>query len=187
MAAIEVPWATRFYGMAVTPEIVAESRDRLTDSTIEDLVEAHLAINYAYFGAIDKTLSGFVILDDEGDDCLLLDLRDGDQVWWQDHETRELSLRYDSLADLIAVRAAPEDERDAVEAKRRAKQPRSLRAVTTPALCARYQWLVWQLARHLERDDRPTQTTDYLVRNGIGRFRYVFPRKEVLDTAFAAE
>src|SRR6185312_3638511 len=96
-------WASRFYGMAVAPEVVrAAANERLTDRDIFDLVDAHLGINYGYFGAIDKTLSGFVVLDSTGDDFTLLDVRDGGQVWWQDHETRDLELRHDSLAAWLA-------------------------------------------------------------------------------------
>jgi hypothetical protein len=173
MQSIEPGWASRFYGMPVSAEVAAATRERLTDRSIADLVDAHLAINRAYFGSVDKTLSGFVILDDEGDNYTLLDVRDGGQVWWQDHETREVSLRFDSLDD--------------VRANRPAKQPRHRRRVTTRALCARYQWLVWLLARPLARDGKPIQSIDYLVRNGIGRFRYVFSRSEDVDRAFTAE
>ncbi len=173
MQAIEPAWATRFYGMAVSEEVAAAAREQLTDRAIDDLVDAHLAINQAYFGGIDKTLSGFVILDDEGDDYTLLDLRDGGQIWWQDHETREVSLQFDSLADRAAGRPAT--------------KPRHARRVTTPALLDRYQWLVWMLALPLLKDGEPMQSTDYLVRNAIGRFRYVFAQPEALDAAFTTE
>jgi len=173
MQAIEPGWATRFYGVTVSKEVAAAVREQLTDRTITDLVDAHLAINQAYFGGLDKTLSGFVILDDEGDDYTLLDVRDSGQIWWQDHETRELSLRFNNLADMAADRAA--------------KQPEHRRPVTSPQLCERYQWLVWVLALPLVQDGKPTQTTDYLVRNGLGRFRHLFPTEEALDQAFAAD
>jgi len=137
--------------------------ETLTDPTVADLVDAHLGINYSYFGAIDKTLSGFVILDNTGDDYTLLDLRDGGQVWFQDHETRDVVLRSDKVA----------------------KPTR--RVVSTPELCARYQWLVWMLARPLQQHGKPIQAVDYLVRCGIGRFRHVWPRREPHDAAFAAE
>ena len=156
-------WATAFYGMTVTPEIAARVTEKLTDPTIADLVDAHLGINYSYFGAIDKTLSGFVILDDKGDDYTLLDLRDGGQVWFQDHETRDVVLEADKIA----------------------KPTR--RVVSTAELCARYQWLVWMLARPLQQHGKPIQAADYLVRCGIGRFRHVWPRREPHDAAFAAE
>ena len=180
-------WASRFYGVTVTKEVAAAAKEHLTDASIEDLVDAHLAINEAYFGGIDKTLSGFVVLDDQGDDYTLIDLRDSGQIWWQDHETRDVVVRYDKLADLVAVRGASESKRNAVDEKRRVKQPKSKKRVSTAALCARYQWLVWLLARPLMRDGVATQSTDYLVRNGIGRLRYVFPRREVLDETLERE
>jgi hypothetical protein len=162
MAAIESGW-TRFYGMPVPQELAAAATEHMIDTSVEDLVDAHLGINYAYFGAIDKTLSGFVIIDDEGDNYTLVDLRDTGQTWWQDHETRELELR-------------------------NAKTPKPARkVVSTPDLLARYQWLVWQLARPMEQNGKPIQAVDYLVRNGIGRFRHVFPRKEAYEKTFAAE
>ncbi|HEX5060891.1 MAG TPA: hypothetical protein VFV99_16100, partial [Kofleriaceae bacterium] len=173
MQAVEPGWATRFYGVTVNKEVAAAARDHLTDRTITDLVDAHLAINQAYFGGIDKTLSGFVILDDEGDDYTLIDLRDSGQLWWQDHETRELSLRFNNLSDMAANRTAK-------EAKHR-------RRVTTPQLCERYQWLVWFYAQPLLQDGTPTQTTDHLVRNSLGRFRQAFPTRDALYTTFAAE
>src|SRR5689334_5657901 len=98
MRVLDPGWASRFYGLDVSPEVAATVRERLTDRDRDDLVDAHLAINYAYFGALDKTLSGFVILDDAGDNYTLLDLRDGGQTWWQDHETRALVLKSDAPA-----------------------------------------------------------------------------------------
>src|SRR6476620_10629586 len=127
MQAIEPGWATRFYGVAVSSEVAAATREHLTDRTIHDLVDAHLVINQAYFGGIDKTLAGFVILDDEGDNYTLLDARDSGQIWWQDHETRDVELRYDTLDDM--------------RADRRATEARHRRTVTSADLCARYQWL----------------------------------------------
>jgi hypothetical protein len=162
MAAIESGW-TRFYGLPVPQELAAAATEHMIDTSVEDLVDAHLGINYSYFGAIDKTLSGFVITDDEGDNYTLVDLRDTGQTWWQDHETREIELR----------------------GAKTAKPARKV--VSTPDLLARYQWLVWQLARPMEQNGKPIQTIDYLVRNGIGRFRHVFPRKEAFEKTFAAE
>ena len=160
--AIAPGWASRFYGMPVSKDVAASVREHLTDRTITDLVDAHLGINEAYFGAIDKTLAGFVILDDQRHDYTLLDLRDSGLVYQQDHETRDVVVR---------------DKRT----KKRKKK------VSSVALCARYQWLVWLLARPLVKDGVATQTTDYLVRNGIGRLRYVFPRRETLEQTFATE
>src|SRR3569832_1895953 len=99
MAALMNPeWARRFYGMPVAYDVVrAAAGEQLTDRTIEDVVDAHLALNYGYFGAFDKTLSGFVVLDSTGDDFTQHNKHNNNQNWWQDHETRELELRHDSL------------------------------------------------------------------------------------------
>src|SRR5687767_4066398 len=115
MRVVDPGWASRFYGMDVSPAVAAAADEHLTESDTEDLVDAHLGINYAYFGAIDKTLSGFVVLDDEGDNYTLIDLRDGNQIWWQDHETRELVLKFDRLEDYLAVREL-EGDREQLEA-----------------------------------------------------------------------
>ncbi|MEO8845724.1 MAG: histone H1-like repetitive region-containing protein [Kofleriaceae bacterium] len=172
-------WATRFYGMTVTAEVAAAAVERLTDPSIEDLVDAHLGINYAYFGAIDKTLAGFVVLESAGDDYTVLDVRDGGQVWWQDHETRGVELRHDSLA---AFRASSDGQAETPKLA-----PRSRRRVTTPALCARYQWLVWLLARPPEQGGVAVQAIDDFVRGGIARLRHTWPRRELLEAAFDRE
>ena len=50
--------------ITLTPEEIAAARDEgLTDIETPDLFAAHLGRNYGYFGALDKTLSGFVLLD----------------------------------------------------------------------------------------------------------------------------
>ncbi len=167
---LDPAWGTRFYGMAVPRDVAAAVDEGLTDRSITDLVDAHLAINYSYFGAIDKTLAGFVILDSTGDDYTLYDLRDGNQVWWQDHETREVSLRHDKLGSTA-----------------QAKTPRAERVPSTPALDERYQWLVWILARPLIHDGAATQSPDELVRGGIGRFRRIWPDRAHHDAAFEVE
>ena len=107
-------WASRFYGMDVPADV--ELREELTDRETADLVDAHLGANYSYFGAIDKTLAGFVVLSDEDDDYTLWDLRDTGQVFWQDHATRQVTLRHDSLAGYLAKAdaKAPRETRRAV-------------------------------------------------------------------------
>jgi hypothetical protein len=179
MRVVDPGWASRFYGMDVSPAIAAAVQENLTERDTDDLVDAHLKINYAYFGAIDKTLSGFVVLDDEGDNYTLLDLRDGKQVWWQDHETRDLVLKHDELDEYLAARGEEEGAR--------ARTPKTSRIVSSDALLARYQWLVWLLAQPLMQNGLPIQTADELVRNGIGRFRHTWPRREQHDEAFEAE
>ena len=190
MRVIDPGWASRFYGMDVSPIVAAAAHERLTESAFDDLVDAHLGINYAYFGAIDKTLAGFVVLDDEGDNYTLLDLRDGRQIWWQDHETREVVLEFDRLDDLVIVRReleAEDADRDAIKAAYRAQAAKRSRSVSSDALLGRYQWLVWLLAQPLMQRGAPIQTADELVRNGIGRFRHTWPRREQHDEAFEAE
>src|SRR5689334_20134868 len=110
MRVVDPGWASRFYGMDVSPGVAAAVQEHLTERDTDDLVDAHLKANFAYFGAIDKTLSGFVILDDEGDNYSLLDLRDGKQVWWQDHETRDLVLEYDELSEYVARRGENDED-----------------------------------------------------------------------------
>ena len=107
------------------------------------------------------------MLDDEGDDYTLLDFRDTGQVFWQDHETRAVALRHDSLAGFLA------------RAEAKGEKP-TARAISTAALCARYQWLVWFLARPLTEDGVPMQTADYLVRCGIGQFRSTWPSRDAV-------
>lgn len=96
---------SRFYGLPITPQMRAASVEGLTGPSSGDLVNDHLRINYSYFGAIDKTLSGFFILDSEGDNYTLLDVRGDGRVWWQDHETRELYPQFDSLEDWTSFTA----------------------------------------------------------------------------------
>ena len=190
MRVLDPGWASRFYGMSVSPALAAAAHESLTDGEREDLVDAHLGINYAYFGAIDKTLAGFVVLDDEGDNYMLFDLRDSGQVWWQDHETRELVLKFDQLDDLIAVRGAldaDDADKGSIEEAYAATAAKSTRSVSSEALLGRYQWLVWLFAQPLMQNGAPVQTSDELVRNGIGRFRHTWPRREHHDDAFEAE
>ena len=55
-----------------------------------------------YFGAIDKNLSGFFILDDKVDDFTLLDVRDTNQIYYQDHEEeRNVDLSFTGLRDYL--------------------------------------------------------------------------------------
>lgn len=89
--------STDFYNFSVTKTMRKLSAETLTASHIQNLVEAHFSTNYSYFGSIDKTLSGFFVLNNDGDDCLLLDRRDSQQIFLQSHEDRQLSLRFDGL------------------------------------------------------------------------------------------
>ncbi|TQM28484.1 putative DNA-binding WGR domain protein [Nocardia bhagyanarayanae] len=178
--------ASRYFGVPV-PARVADAIDaRLLEYWAGDrgpLVDAHLAINYPYFGAIDKSLSGFVVIDDEGDDYTLLDLRGGGRVWWQSHETREIELWFGSFDDWLAYRdeleraeANDEDERSRFDI-RDSFRPASFAADAGPGptsaeLAERYQWLVWLLAQPLLRDGKPMQSAEDLASSAAGHFTH---------------
>ena len=112
----------RFYAMSL-PKLVLVARDEgLTDQRTEDLFEAHLSRNYGYFGAVDKTLSGFVVLDNSGDDAWLYDARDTGAIYFQDHEDRTFVPRLRSLEDYLVFRRELEEvdgDRDACDAVER--------------------------------------------------------------------
>ncbi|MGV9818749.1 WGR domain-containing protein [Nocardia xishanensis] len=180
--------ASRYFGVPVPTRVADAIDDRLLEYWVGDrgpLVDAHLAINYPYFGAIDKSLSGFVVIDDEGDDYTLLDLRGSGRVWWQSHETRELELWFDSLDDWLAYRdeleraeANDEDERSRFDI-RDSFRPPSPAADSEPApagaeLAERYQWLMWLLAQPLLRDGKPMQSADDLASNAAGHFTHLW-------------
>ncbi len=184
--------------MVVPAEIESAASETLTRSEYSDLVDRHLGINASYFGAIDKTLAGFVVLDDQGDDYVLYDARDSKQLFFQDHEDRLVSLTFDSLADKKTAEDAVEkakaeaDDEDSVDAREilrsfHTSTSRGTRRVSTPALLDRYQWLVWILAQPMGSKGRPTQSADELVRDGIGRFRQIWPRREEHDAVFESE
>ncbi|MBL1076888.1 WGR domain-containing protein [Nocardia sp. 2] len=182
----------RHLGVPVPAEVVDALDARLLEHWVGDhgaLVDAHLAINYPYFGAIDKSLTGFVVLDDEGDDYTLLDARGDGRVWWQDHETRELEPRFASFEDWRAYRAelaraaSEEDARSEYEI-REALRPLSFDAGTGPApssavLAQRYQWLVWLLAQPLLHHGKPMQSAEDLTANAARHFRACWEGAEV--------
>ncbi|SUD48187.1 Uncharacterised protein [Nocardia otitidiscaviarum] len=178
------PSATRYFGLPVPARVAAAVDERLLDYWVGDrgpLVDAHLARNHPYFGAIDKSLSGFVIIDDEGDDYTLLDLRGDGRVWWQDHETRELALCFDSFDVWLAYRdeleraaADDTDERSKYDI-RESFLPASAPDVSEPTptsaeLAERYQWLMWLLARPLLHDGQPMQSAEALAASAAGHY-----------------
>lgn len=184
----------RFYGMPVPPEVAAGAEESLTEQSEPDLVTAHLRPNFAYFGAIDKTLAGFVVVDDEGDDYTLVDLRGGGAVWRQDHETREIHHRLGSFADWLSFRrdkAAAGDEyvdEDELLATYAAGKPTpDGRAVSTVELAGRYQWLVWLLAQPLTRNGKPIQTEAELAGSAAGHYVGAWPSLKNVRTALDAE
>ncbi|MEJ2578989.1 MAG: hypothetical protein P8Z68_07815, partial [Kineosporiaceae bacterium] len=169
--------AERFYGMRVDPQVIEAAQENLTDQAGVDLVAAHLGVNYSYFGAIDKTLSGFVILDDEGDNYTLCDVRGDGAVWWQDHEEREVYRQFADLEEWRSFRAEvdagiDEDEARAMVAGSGGRAAGAGTqteaggagapdgagpdsdggggpsvAPSSAMLLDRYQWLVWLLAQ----------------------------------------
>ncbi|MFO0723358.1 MAG: hypothetical protein U1E65_06225 [Myxococcota bacterium] len=162
---------SRYYGLPVPEELLPERDENLTDLETEDLFRAHLSSNYGYFGSLDKTLSGFVILSNEGDDAWLFDARDTGAVWFQDHEERHFSPRFGSLADYAGWRADkaqhPDDE--AVDARwALAEEPQPKRAVSTPDLAKRLQWAVWFFAQPTR--DIGADSVNRETENGIGWF-----------------
>ena len=195
------PAASRHFGLPVPREVADQIDDHLLGYwTGEggDLVDAHLRINHCYFGAIDKSLSGFVVLDDEGDDYTLLDLRGRGRVWWQDHETRDLELWFDSLEDWLAFREEAdkaatneEDGRSPWEVRDSFRKPDADgddgRSPSSAALAERYQWLMWLLAQPLLRDGAPMQSARHLAGNAAGHFLDAWPSVTGQRTALAAE
>jgi predicted DNA-binding WGR domain protein len=184
--------ADRFYGLEIPPQVAAAALEGLTDLSIDNLVEAHLKINYSYFGAIDKTLSGFFVLDSEGDNYTLLDLRGDGRVWWQDHETRRLYPHFDTLDDWLGFKAdldkgGDEDElRNAYRGKSANREPAG--TPSTAALAERYQWLVWLLAQPLrDRNGNATQTDADLAGAAAGHLRAAFPTDAAMAGTLQAE
>ncbi|MDC0718055.1 WGR domain-containing protein [Nannocystis bainbridge] len=188
--------AQRFYALPVDAEAFAASEEGLTLQTGDDLVAAHFERNFGYFGAIDKTLSGFYVLDDEGDNYYLADLRDSGQVWWQDHETREVSLAFASVEDYAGyreARAAASDDEDADDDEIADRfRPRKLKSTgerrpSTAKLLERYQWLVWLFARSHELRGQILEQDADLVNRAYGHLRGTFATRAAEAKAFAAE
>lgn len=188
------PRLESFYALPI-PRSVADAIDEgLTNAEADDLVAAHLGRNQAYFGSIDKTLAGFVVLDDTNDDYLLADVRGGGQLWLQVHEDRSLALMYDDVAGWKAaeqaIRDALEEDEDADEdAVREGFLPSSERlgdrAVSTPKLLARYQWLVWALSQHRELRGESLTSTVSLVNDALAR--YLFADRAAAEVRFRDE
>ena len=166
--------AERYYGLTLSKQLLTASDEHLTEQTHEDLFEAHLRTNYSYFGGIDKTLSGFFVLSDKDDNYTLADVRDPQGgIYWQDHETREISFLFASLDDYIAYQRelAAQDEWEEYDERqlqaRYAPHPTFAPGLhpSTPELADRYQWLVWLLSQ-MNR----FQTDADLVSSGISHF-----------------
>ncbi len=193
-----------FYGALVPAEAI-EAEDQGLAQYQNDLVAAHLSRNYAYFGAIDKTLSGFMILNDEGDDYLLFDLRDPKgPIYFQDHEERECFPKFDSLKVYkkflaeCAKRQKRDDDfysGDLYEEKYRPKKKASKKggpkkkvgaaAPSSAELLQRYQWMVWFFAQPMKTttDQSPQHYGGYAV----GTFEHHFKNAARLERLFEAE
>lgn len=206
--------ASLFYGAAVPARWDDAADEGLTrQEESADLVQAHLLANYSYFGAIDKTLSGFFVLSDEDDNYYLADLREPGgrgQVYFQDHETRELAVEFDSVDDYVRCREelaaadeeeegdededdddddeAPAADRDAIRARHQAAPRPSALVVPTAQLLARYQWLVWLLAQPLrDRADQAMQSDEELTRSAARHFAHVWPDEAQVQAALTRE
>ncbi|MFI6598672.1 WGR domain-containing protein [Nonomuraea sp. NPDC050536] len=114
-------------------------------------------------------------------------------MWWQDHDTREFYVHFDSLDDWRAFKeevGKGGDENELRDAFRTEERPaaRCGEAPGTPALATRYQWLVWLLAQPLLDDrGRATQDDDELARSAIGHFRAAWPTDEAAEKSLLAE
>jgi hypothetical protein len=181
----------RFYGRDIPEQVLAVIDEGLTCHDAPDLVAAHLSVNFSYFGAIDKTLSGFVILDDEDDNYTLWDARGDGSVWWQDHEERQLYHEFASIEDWIEYRsllANGMDEKDARAMMGEAPPAEERPGVpTTNVILQRFQWLVWLLAQPLRQNGIARQNDAQLARSAAGHFRHSWPTDEAAESAFAAE
>jgi hypothetical protein len=132
----------RFYSLEI-PEALPDVRSEqlITDLETDDLFAAHLHINNAWFGAMDKTLSGFVILEVKDYDYYLFDARDSGWVYCQSHTDRRITPCFESLEKHQAFRQQGPGHPVLTH------QPESKRFVSTEELAERHQWTVWFFGR----------------------------------------
>lgn len=182
-----------FYGLPVPALAEKLTIERLTYGAKRPsgmtLVEAHLRSNFAYFGSLDKTLSGFYVLDDAGDDYTLLDLREPKgQVWFLDHDELNLTARFDSLDaykrwrdDVARVEAAARKSDDDAElpAVPRSVKERTTRSPTTAELWLRYRWLVWLFAQpgQVSEGEAVSTAVDTVKRHTRSEYEKAFRRE----------
>lgn len=182
---------SRFYALPVTETVADAIASDFANLDDDDLATAHLRWNRLYFGAIDKTLSGFVVLDDAGDDYTLLDLRGDGRIWWQDHETRELELSFAHLEDYRAFKAALAADEDADERSllARFRPPAGEDGpLSSPALLRRWQWLAIALAQPTrDRDGTPMESASYLMRCAMNARSETFADTAAEQAALFAE
>lgn len=132
----------RFYSVEI-PEALPEIRSEklVTDIAADDLFAAHLYINNASFGALDKTLSGFVILEVTGDDYYLFDARDSGWVYCMSHIDRRITPCFESLEAYRLYRQQGAGHPVVTQ------EPECKKPVPTLELAERYQWTVWFFGR----------------------------------------
>lgn len=181
---------SRFYGFPLTEQIVAAIKSDFAAVDVPDLVQAHLGNNPRYFGGIDKTLSGFVVLDDKDDNYTLLDLRSG-RVWWQDHETRWVEPRFASLADYRASRPGMWEKEAKLDERDDCASTLSPQDLASANLLTRYQWLMKALSQPTcDNQGHPLQGPDSLGAEAFNHYLSTFPTKEdeqrEFDTALPA-
>jgi hypothetical protein len=132
----------RFYSLEIPGALLdVRSEQLITDLETDDLFAAHLHINNAWFGAMDKTLSGCVILEVTGDDYYLYDARDSGWVYCQSHTDRRITPCFESLEKYQAFR------RQGPGHPVLTHQPVSKKCVSTVELAERHQWTVWFFGR----------------------------------------
>lgn len=132
----------RFYSLeipAILPDICSEQQ--IPNLEADNLFAAHLHINNALFGALDKTLSGFVILEVAGNDYYLFDARDSGWVYCMSHIDRRITPCFESLEAYRAFRQQGSGHPVLTH------EPESKRAVSTLELAERHQWTVWFFGR----------------------------------------
>jgi len=187
-----------FYGLPITAEMAEAAGENLTAPgrglAFDDLVEAHLAVTYSDFVAIDKTLSGFFVLCNEGEEYTVLDVRGGGRVWWQDQDTREIHPRFDNLQDWVAFNEAVEDGDDEDELLETywAEHPEPAQIAgpgpSTADLAYRYQWLVWFLVKSKKgRNDEDTKYTEELMSDAVDFYYGQWPSAQDVEESLGAE
>lgn len=192
----------RFYGAKV-PKAAVSVEDQALAHEQDDLVKAHLSRNFAYFGAIDKTLSGFMILSDEDDNYLLYDLRKPNgPIYFQDHETRECYPKFESLLAYKAFlsecrRRASDDEfykwelcEEKYQLSRKEQKALTKKTkgeLSSLELLERYQWLVWFFAQPMRNAHGLDQSPQHFANEAIGRFLYAFKNAAAVKRAFKRE
>lgn len=132
----------QFYSLNL-PDVLQDTRAEqyIVDVDITNLFAAHLHSNNVHFGALDKTLSGFVMIDIQGDDYYLYDARDSGWVYCQTHTDRTIKPYFESLEAYLAS-LQQQTGRSPI-----GHRPESNKAVPTVELAERYQWAVWFFGR----------------------------------------